>query len=341
MYLSELANPDNFQEPLNIKDFTNEFLVYQLESMILIRKAEEIISDNVANGVIKCPCHLGIGQEAIAVGVATQLRKTDRVFGAHRSHTHFLSLNKNTFSLFAEILGKEAGSSHGMGGSMHIIDRPNGFWGSVPIVGATVPIATGAALAAKMDGNGDVAVSYFGDGATEEGGVQESFNLASSMRLPVLFVCENNLFASHLHIDLRQPTDATVRYAQAHKIKHELVDGNDVIAVAGATKRAVEHMRAGNGPYFIEAVTYRWKGHVGHRDDIDVGVQRKDNLIKWKKRDPIRRLTDAMLRIGLLSDVELSNMSTIIQEKILNDWQDALNAPFPSKDALMDLVYAQ
>jgi TPP-dependent pyruvate/acetoin dehydrogenase alpha subunit len=340
MYLNELANPDNFQESLDIRQYSKEFLYYQLESMILIRKAEEIISDNVANGLIKCPCHLGIGQEAVAVGISTQLRKSDRIFGAHRSHTHFLSVNRNTLSLFAEILGKETGSSHGMGGSMHIIDRPNGFWGSVPIVGATVPIATGAALAAKMDGRGDVAVSYFGDGATEEGGVQESFNLASSMQLPVLFVCENNLFASHLHIDLRQPTDSTVRYAVAHKIKYELVDGNDVLAMSEATKRGTEYMRAGNGPYYIEAVTYRWKGHVGHRDDIDVGVQRKDNLTKWKKRDPIRRLSDAMISSGFLSKEDLESLNNQVQEKIKKDWQEAIEAPFPKKESLMSLVYA-
>lgn len=340
MYLNELANPDYYQEILDIQELTKDFLLYQLESMILIRKAEEKISDNVENGVIKCPCHLGIGQEAVAVGIATQLRKTDRIFGAHRSHTHFLSVNRNTFSLFAEILGKEAGSSHGMGGSMHIIDRANGFWGSVPIVGATVPIATGAALAAKFDGKGDVAVSYFGDGATEEGGVQESFNLASSMQLPILFVCENNLFASHLHIDLRQPTDATIRYAIAHKIKYELVDGNNVIAMSEATQRATDYMRSGNGPYYIEAVTYRWKGHVGHRDDIDVGVQRKDNLTKWKKRDPIRRLSDAIITKGYLTAKELNNLNNKIQNKINEDWQAAFNAPFPERDALMNLVYA-
>jgi TPP-dependent pyruvate/acetoin dehydrogenase alpha subunit len=338
--LSDLANPANYQAPINISGFSKEFLLYQLESMLIIRKAEEIISENFGTGVIKCPCHLGIGQEAIAVGISNHVRKTDRVFGAHRSHAHFLALNHDAFSLFAETLGKQEGCSHGMGGSMHIIDRANGFWGSVPIVGATVPIATGAALAAKMDGNNDVAVSYFGDGATEEGGVQESFNLAATMKLPVLFVCENNLFASHLHIDLRQPSDATVRYADAHRIVNELIDGNDVIAVYNATQRAMDHMRSGKGPYYIEVVTYRWKGHVGNRDDIDVGVQRKDDLLKWKERDPIRRLTDSMIEVGFLTQSELDNIDAKIQEKLVSDWERALEAEFPKQEKLLSLVYA-
>ena len=338
--LAELANPAAYQHSLDISGYTKEFLLYQLESMLIIRKSEDIISENFGNGVIKCPCHLGIGQEAIAVGISTQLRKTDRVFGAHRSHAHYLALNRNSFGLFAETLGKYAGSSHGMGGSMHIIDRQNGFLGSVPIVGATVPIACGAALAAKMDGNRDIAVSYFGDGATEEGGVQESFNLAATMKLPILFICENNLFASHLHIDLRQPTDATIRYAEAHRIKCELIDGNDVIEVNKATERAVEYIRSGNGPYYLEMVTYRWKGHVGHRDDIDVGVQRKDNLNKWKQRDPIRRLTDAMIEIHLLCSEELDILNNKIQSKLNDDWNKALDAEYPKSEALLSLVYA-
>jgi TPP-dependent pyruvate/acetoin dehydrogenase alpha subunit len=338
--IQSLADPNQYQQPLNIEGYSKDFLIYQLESMLIVRGAEEILSNNIANGIIKCPCHLGIGQEAVAVGISNHLRKTDRVFGAHRSHSHFLALNRNTFSLFAEVLGKESGSSHGMGGSMHIIDKNNGFWGSVPIVGATVPIATGAALAAKMDKKGDIAVSYFGDGATEEGGVQESFNLASSMQLPVLFVCENNLFASHLHIDLRQPANATARYAEAHRIPYELIDGNDVIAVSEATQRAVEHLREGKGPFYIEMVTYRWKGHVGHRDDIDVGVQRKDDLLKWKKRDPIRRLTDAMVVKSMMSENELNIINETIKEELSDNWQKAMQADFPNTSVLLNLVYA-
>ena len=200
--VNELIDPLKFRDQIDIDGIEKTMLIDMLRKMILIRKAEEKLSEHVESGKIKCPCHLGIGQEAIGVAVALIMKKTDRAFGAHRSHAHFLALNENTYSLFAEVLGKYDGCSHGMGGSMHIVDNENGFKGSVPIVGATIPIATGAGLAAKMDKGGDIAISYFGDGSCEEGVFHESLNMASIMNLPVLYVCENNLFASHLHIDL-------------------------------------------------------------------------------------------------------------------------------------------
>ena len=184
---------------------------------------------------------------------------------------------------------------------MHLYGPQVGFLGSVPIVGASVPIAVGAALAAKMDGKGDVAVSYFGDGAVEEGSVQESLNLAAIMKLPVLFVCENNLFASHMHIRLRQVGDSTARFAQAHGIPATVVDGNDVVAVAAAAGEMIQRARSGEGPAYLEAVTYRWRGHVGPREDMDVGVKRSQDLVLWKGRDPIGRLAVALQMTGALS----------------------------------------
>ena len=163
---NKFTDPSSFNKKLDIENFNDvPTLKDMLRKMLIIRIAEEKISENVESGIIKCPCHLGIGQEAIGTAVALLMKKTDRAFGAHRSHTHFLALNEDTYSLFAEVLGKYDGCSKGMGGSMHVIDKKNGFMGSVPIVGTTIPIATGAALAAKMDGNDDISVSYFGDGA--------------------------------------------------------------------------------------------------------------------------------------------------------------------------------
>jgi pyruvate dehydrogenase E1 component alpha subunit len=196
----------------------------------------------------------------------------------------------------AEVQGKQTGASRGMGGSMHLIDRERGLYGTVPIVGGTIPIAVGAALAAKKDGKGAVAVSFFGDGATEEGVFHESVNLAAVLGLPVLFLCENNLFSSHLHIDARQPSDSVARFAEANRVPWQLVDGNDIVGCTNAVAEAVEPMRSGGGPRFIEAVTYRWRGHVGPREDEDVGVRRGEDLPLWKKRDPIRRLADAFAR---------------------------------------------
>lgn len=303
--------------------------------MWLIRLAEERIADAVSDGTIKCPCHLAIGQEAPPVGISMHLRASDRVFGAHRSHGHFLALTRDVRGLFAETLGKDTGVSRGMGGSMHLIARAHGFFGSVPIVAATIPIAVGAALAAKMDGTGDIAVSYFGDGATEEGGFHESMNLAVTLRAPVLFVCENNFFSSHLHIDLRQPEDSVLRYAAAHHVPHARVDGNDVVEIARVAGDAIARIRQQGGPFFLECVTYRWRGHVGHREDEDVGVKRRDDLSQWKKRDPIARLSRALERSGAISATQATEIPLRCRTLIEEAWTAAMSDPFPDAEALL------
>jgi pyruvate dehydrogenase E1 component alpha subunit len=197
-------------------------------------------------------------------------------------------LNPDFYKLFAEVLGKVTGFSKGMGGSMHLYDQPNGFYGSVPIVAGTISLAVGAAMAAKMQGTDDVGVAYIGDGAVEEGVVHESFNLAKIQNAPMLFVIENNLFASHMHISLRQPSDMISRFAIANEIPHKVIDGNDVVEVFNSAKELISDMRAGKGPRFLELVTYRWYGHVDWRDDVDVGVERSlDDIDNWISSLPI------------------------------------------------------
>ena len=166
---------------------------------------------------------------------------------------------------------------------MHLIDKSKGFYGSVPIVSGTVPLAVGAGLACKMQKTSNVAVSYFGDGALEEGVVHESLNLASLYKLPVIFIVENNLFASHMHISLRQPNLSTTRFAVANNIPFEIIDGNNITDVSKAAKNAIKITRSGEGPFFIEAITYRWNGYVDWRDDIDVGIQRSKEDLKIGK----------------------------------------------------------
>lgn len=309
--------------------------------MLTIRLAEERIAAGVQDGTIRCPCHLAIGQEAAAVGVALNLRETDRAFGAHRSHAHFLAIGGSLHGLFAEVLGRDTGVSRGMGGSMHLLAREQGFYGSVPIVGATIPIAVGAGLAAKMDGKGDVAVSFFGDGATEEGGFHESMNLARVLDAPVLFVAENNLYSSHLHIGLRQPANSVSRYAAAHGVPSATVDGNDVVAVASAVREAVASARAGGGPFMLECVTYRWRGHVGYREDEDVGVLRKHDLALWKGRDPIARLVAGLRARGLMSEDALTEAERLARADVDAAWTRAVADPFPSAEALLDRVYTR
>lgn len=339
--LGSLADADSHQENVDLRNRETEPLLAALRAMIRIRTAEAWIGDRVAAREVKCPCHLAIGQEAAAVGVAMSIRAGDRVFGAHRSHAHFLALGGSMHGLFAEVLGKDTGVSRGMGGSMHLLDVENGLFGTVPIVGATIPMAVGAALAAQLDGGRAVAVSFFGDGATEEGVFHESMNLASVMKLPVLFACENNLFSSHLHISLRQPADAVSRYATAHRIPSRLVDGNDIVAVNAATEELVSAIRDGHGPAFLELVTYRWRGHVGPREDDDVGVQRKDDLGRWKRRDPVRRLEATLAETGVIDEGEVARLEALALAEAKDAWKRAVADPFPPASALLDRVYAR
>ncbi len=337
-----LADPELFHEPLSIKGVEVATLIGFMRSMILIRKVEQRLAIARRDGLIGGPIHLGVGQEAVAVGVSGNLRSTDRVFGAHRSHSHLLALGSSVHGLFAEVLGKDTGLSRGMGGSMHLWDKPRGFYGSVPIVAGTVSLAVGAALAAKLQKTNDIGVAYLGDGAVEEGVVHESLNLASIHDIPALFVVENNLFASHMHISLRQSANATARFAAANGIPYRIVDGNDVVAVAKASKELIDASRSGQGPGFLEAVTFRWYGHVDWREDVDVGVHRSvDELENWRARDPIKRLRDAMRANGYWSDEDEATLNAELEKSIDVAWNNAKNDPYPPASALLDRVYAK
>jgi pyruvate dehydrogenase E1 component alpha subunit len=341
MRLGPLADPQLFNEPLELGNFDTSSLVEFYRSMLKIRLAEEVVADLYVAGEVRCPCHLGIGQEAVAVGVSAALRSTDRIYGGHRSHSHYLAAGGDLSAMIAEIFGKSTGSSAGMGGSMHLYAPEVGFHGSVPIVGATIPIAAGAALAAKMDGRGDVAVAYFGDGACEEGVLHETLNMAAVMALPVLFVAENNLYSSHLDIKLRQPFDSVARFAQANGVEAERVDGNDVVEVARVADRLVQASREGRGPGFIEAVTFRWRGHVGPNEDIDVGVRRSpEELAAWKGRDPIGRIRSALTANNRVDPALFGQIEREIRAEIEDAVTAARAAPYPPDSALLDIVYA-
>lgn len=338
--LESLADPLEHTDPLNLGIWTAEDTNKFLRMQMLIRSVEAQLGSMVEAGDIVCPVHLAIGQEAPPTGISHWLNPKDRVFGAHRSHGHYLALGGNVYQLFAEVLGRADGCSRGMGGSMHLYSPDVGFQGSVPIVAATVPVAVGAALAAKKDGSSHVAVAYFGDGAVEEGGVHESLNLAAQMKLPVLFVCENNLYASHMDIAQRQPNDRTARIAEAHSVATSVIDGNDVIAVAEAAGDLIHNARCGNGPGYLEAVTYRWRGHVGPDENIDVGVRRSpEELAAWKRRDPVSRLQSAMVTRGDITEDEAGALCADISTDVENTAKRAYDAPWPDPSALLDYVY--
>lgn len=315
-----------------------EVLSTLYRAMLLIRLTEERIATLIEAKEIKTPCHLCIGQEAIAAGVCTALERLDSVWGGHRSHGHYLAKGGDLRALLAEILGKGTGCSKGRGGSMHLIDMAVGVMGTVPLVGATIPIAVGAALASKLRRDGRVAVAFFGDGATEEGHFHESLNLASLYRLPVLFVCENNFYSTHMPLADRRPKDNIVQSADLHGMPGLRVDGNDAMAVYESARDAVKRARGGQGPTLLECRTYRWRGHVGAAWDLDVGEQRRRELEEWLPRDPIPRLRRRIAGAGGSLD-SLDLIEQEIRADIEEAAQFALDSPCPDPSELHQHVY--
>jgi TPP-dependent pyruvate/acetoin dehydrogenase alpha subunit len=316
------------------------WLLDQRTTMLRIRRAEEAVAQMIESGEALCPCHLYIGQEAIATGVCAALNQNDTIWGGHRSHGHYLAKGGSLEAMFAEILGKTTGCSGGRGGSMHLLSASHGILGTVPIVAGTVPLAVGAALSYKMSykmrNEPHVAIAFFGDGSLEEGHVHESMNLASLYRLPVIFICENNLYSSHMHWSERRVSDNLDRAGDFHSIPSNRIDGNDVEAVYRAASSAVARARSGEGPSFLECRTFRWRGHVGASSDIDVGVQRRGELAQWLAQDPIAQV-EACLRESGIHDFDDSAILAEIQTALAS----ARAAAYPPAERLLNHVYAE
>lgn len=310
-----------------------------LSMMARIRVLEDLVGRKSEEGLFKTPVHLSIGQEAVPVGVAFSLRPGDYAFGNHRSHGHYLAMGGSSYDLLCEILGKEAGCSHGMGGSMHITAPSFGFVGSVPIVAGTIPIAVGAGLFAKHHTKDAIAVAFFGDGAVEEGVFHESMNFAATHGIPVLFLCENNIFSSHMHLTQRQPAASIARFAHANCIESRTVDGNDVAEVHRAARSLVHTSRTERKPTCLEVVTYRWRAHVGPPDDLEIGLYRSVDLPRWRERDPIRRLARPLVCSGLIDDTWTDTEFERIDEELAQQWDRALQQADPAPERLLSWVY--
>lgn len=305
--------------------------------MLLIRGAEQRIGELVLEGAIKTPCHLSIGQEAIPAGVCAALQQDDSLWGGHRSHGHYLAKGGDLRAMMAEIFGKATGCARGRGGSMHLVDPAQGIFGTVPLVGATIPLAVGAALSAKLRGTQQIAAAFFGDGATDEGHFHESLNLAALYRLPVLFVCENNLYSTHLTLMERRVKDNIAESAAFHGLSGAVVDGNDVAAVYHAAQQAVHRARSGEGPTLLECRTYRWRGHVGPAADLDVGTDRRRELDEWQRRDPIAQCRSVLSARGLSSEV-LARIEAEVQAEINEAVSFARQSPAPDESELLHHV---
>ena len=312
------------------------WLLERWRTMLRIRRAEEAIAELVERGEARCPCHLYIGQEAIATGVCAALVEEDTVWGGHRSHGHYLAKGGSLEGLFAEVLGKASGCSGGRGGSMHLLAAAQGILGTVPIVAGTVPLAAGAAMAAKLRGVPHVAVAFFGDGTLEEGHVHETLNLAALYQLPLLFLVENNQYASHLHWTERRRADNLEQAGAFHGVPGVSVDGNDVEAVFQAAQHAVDRARSGFGPSLIECRTFRWRGHVGASSDNDVGVRRRADLSSWLKKDPLTRIEERLKNFGLN---DLSAEAAAVQNEIETALDAAEVASVASPGRVLEHVF--
>ena len=308
--------------------------------LLRIRRIEEAIAGRYAAQEMRCPVHLSIGQEAVAVGVCAALEQRDGVFSNHRAHAHYLAKGGDAVAMLAEIYGLENGCCRGVGGSMHMIDLQAGFHGAVPIVGATVPLAVGAAWAARLRGEDSLCAVFFGDGTFEEGVVHESLNFAVLHRLPVLFVCENNQYACYTALTERQPPRQLHAVAGAHGCRVLTADGNDVEAVHRVAGEAVHHLRAGGEPVFLECMTYRWREHCGPNYDDDLGYRPPGELAEWEGRCPLDRL------IRLLSETEAGRAEVAVAQGTVAAEVDALFAqalsgPLPRSEDLEGYVYAR
>lgn len=308
--------------------------------MLRIRMIEEQIAERYSEQKMRCPVHLSIGQEAVPVGISALLRHSDQIVSTHRCHAHYLAKGGDLRAMLCEMMGKESGCCGGRGGSMHLFDSPAGVLLSLPIVAASIPVGVGAALAMKQMGSDDVAAIYLGDASLEEGVYHESANFAALHRLPVLFVCENNLYSVYTPLKDRQPTRPLTELGRAHGMPSDHIDGNDVDQIIASAKRAIARARSGGGPTFIQADTYRWREHCGPNYDNKLGYRTEAEFESWKDRDPIMTFRKQLIRKNLFSEQSESEMVNLLKEEIDAAFAFANMAPFPDPATIRDHIYA-
>lgn len=308
--------------------------------MLRIRLVEEAIAEHYGEGEMRCPVHLSIGQEAAAVGICEALAVSDKVYSTHRCHAHYLAKGGDLKRMFAEICGKDTGCIGGRGGSMHLTDVSKGMMASIPIVSSSIPVAVGSALADKRMRTGKVTVAFFGDASIEEGVFHESANFASLHSLPVIFVCENNLYSVYTHLDRRQPGRPLTEVARAHGVAAQHGNGNDVEESYRLAEQAVARARANQGPTFLLLDTYRWREHCGPNFDNDVGYRTEGEYEEWKARDPIARLSTQLRADGAITHETVARITAEIAAEIAAAMEFARSSPLPRPDQAADYVYA-
>jgi pyruvate dehydrogenase E1 component alpha subunit len=314
-----------------------EKLTEMFRKMLEIRFFEEKVFDLYAQNLVPGTIHLYTGEEAVAVGVCSNLRKNDYITSTHRGHGHCIAKGADLKRTMAEILGKKTGYCKGKGGSMHIADFSMGMLGATAVVGAGIPIAVGAGLSIKLRKASQVVACFFGEGASNQGTFHEGINMAAIWKLPVIFICENNLYAMGTRQSRVMLIENIADRASAYGIPGVVVDGNDVLAVYEATLRAVERARKGEGPTLIECKTYRHKGH----SRVDPAKYRpREEVEEWIAKDPIKRFKEKLLRDGILAETEFQQITREVTVEIEEAVRFAMESPYPAPEEALEDVYA-
>lgn len=304
-------------------------------SLYRIRRVEEEVANVYPTDKIKSPVHLSIGQEAIAVGVCEALRSDDVIFGSYRGHAAYLAKGGDLKQMIAELYGKASGCARGKGGSMHLIDVAHGVMGTSAIVATTIPQAVGYAYALKYKRADSVVVSFFGDGATDEGVFYESMNFAALKKLPLIFVCENNSYAIHTHQLRRQPQANICERARTHGMPAEQI-ADDVLKIYERVSTAVKALRAGvPGPFFFECLTYRWKEHVGPNEDFDLGYRSREEADPWMRNDQVNRLG------RMIDPWQREQIEREVEAEVQDAFAFAEESVFPRVEELLTCVYKE
>ena len=309
-----------------------------LRQMVLVRAFEEKLEELYQRKAMFGSTHSYRGQEAIAVGVCSALQSSDLIASYHRGTGHLIAKGADLYLLLCECMGRADGYSKGRGGKMHMGDMGFGFLGNTGTVGGTVPTATGAALGAKVRGSNEVVVSFFGDGAANQGVVHEAMNLAGVWKLPVIYVCENNQYAMTVSLEKSVAIKQLSQRGAAYGFEGKTIDGNDVEAVYEATLAAAAKGRSGGGATFLECITYRWDGHFG--GDPGTGYRSKEEIEAWKQKCPIKRHKEKLIQDGKLSEQEFEKMSAAVYAELDEVARRAEAAPLPKKEVDLSSIYA-
>jgi pyruvate dehydrogenase E1 component alpha subunit len=309
--------------------------------MYRIRAVEEAIADNYPDGKMRCPVHLSIGQESIPAAFAQVIGVSDFAVSTHRGHAHYLAKGGNLNAMIAEIYGKSTGCAKGKGGSMHLIDLDVNFMGTSAIVGNSIPVGVGLALSAQLKKTNQISCIFLGDGATEEGVFYESVNFAAVRKLPVLFICENNLYSVYSPLSVRQPEGRSIaKMVSAMGVQTAIGDGSDIVSCYEIMKNAVEYVRNTGMPYFLEFSTYRWREHCGHGFDNDIGYRTEEEFMEWQAKDPLNSLSHQLSSADASVLANIDSIKARTHSEIEAAFYFADSSNFPDQAEAYSGVYA-